>query len=275
MSVQPHDGAAGGSCLYLGRVMHRRLRPCRHRFAYRVFSLLIDIDELPDLNRRLRLLRHNRAGLLGIYDRDHGPRDGTPLRPWIDGVLSAAGIDLAGGKVRLLCFPRLFGYVFNPLSVWFCHRRDGRLAAVLYEVSNTFGEHHHYLVRQDPPAAPDAVIQQQSAKAFYVSPFCATDGDYGFRLRAPGARLSLAIRYGDRAGDILVAVHTGERRDLTDRALAGALIAHPLMTIKVIAAIHWQALQLWMKGVPLVPRPGIAPPASARTRDLATPPGAS
>lgn len=248
--------AVPDSGLYPGQVLHRRLKPMRHRLDYRVFSILVDIDRIADIAAGSRLLAHNRFGIVGFHDRDHGPRDGSPLRPWIEGHLAARGIDLAGGPIRLLCFPRLFGYVFNPLSVWFCWHRDGRLKAVLYEVSNTFGEHHGYLLPVEGGANP---IVQSTDKCFYVSPFIEMDCRYRFRLKVPGERLSILIRQEDAAGDeILIAAQTGRRRALDDRGLARALAGHPLMTLKVIAGIHWEALKLLLKGARFHKRP--APP---------------
>lgn len=255
------SAAASRSCLYFGRVMHKRLRPFRHRLDYRVFSLYLDLDELPALARRLRLFSHNRWNLFAFQDRDHGARDGAPLRAWIDGRLAEAGIDLEGGAVRLLCFPRVLGYVFNPLTIWFCHHRSGRLAAVLYEVRNTFGEKHGYLIPVDPARAPGAPILQSCDKAFYVSPFIAMTATYHFRLAEPDERLAVLIRQWTPEGELLIASQTGQRRPLTDARLAGAFFAYPLMTLKVIGAIHWHALKLWRKGAKIVPRP--APPARA------------
>lgn len=252
------------SCLYRGRVTHERRHPFVHRFAYRVFSFYLDLDELPALSRRLRLFSHNRWNLFAFHDSDHGARDGSPLRPWIDGQLARAGIDLEGGPVRLLCFPRMLGYVFNPLSIWFCYRRSGRLAAVLYEVSNTFGERHGYLIAADPGHRPDRPLVQSCAKGFYVSPFIAMAARYDFRLREPDRRLSILIRQWVPAGEQLLASQSGCRAALSDHTLARLLFAYPLMTLKVIAAIHWQALRLWRKGARLEPRPP-APSESVTT----------
>jgi DUF1365 family protein len=164
------DPTAFASGLYASRVMHQRFFPVGHRFTYGVWYLLADLDELPRLDRAIPGFAHNRTALVSVHDRDHGPRDGSPLRPWIEARLAEAGIDLQGGPVRLLCFPRVFGYVFNPLSVWFCHGPDGELRAILYEVSNTFGETHGYLV--PVPAGDDrAVIRSGFDKELFVSPF--------------------------------------------------------------------------------------------------------
>lgn len=243
------------SRIYVGRVMHARLRPFHHRFAYRVFTMLLDLDELPDLDRRMRLLAHNRAGLFSFHDSDHGPRDGSPLRPWIEARLADAGIDLDGGPVRLLCFPRVLGYVFNPLTVWFCHGRDGALRAVLYEVSNTRGERHGYVVSIAGTAGAGSVgAQTHSAeKAFYVSPFIGMDATYRFRLRGPGERLNMLIRQDVAEGPQLVASLSAHERPLNDRTLARLCFSHPVLTQKVTGAIHWEALRLWLKGAKIHP----------------------
>jgi len=252
------------SALYSGEVMHTRRQPeapaFRHRFVYRVVALYLDLDERALLARRLRFLGFGRSRVFGFLERDHGPRDGRPLRPWIEARLAEAGIDLDGGPVRLLCFPRLWGYVFNPLTVWYCFHRDGNLRAVLYEVSNTFGQHHHYLFPLPDGPAPDGVIRQSCAKGFYVSPFLSQDAQYSFRLRVPGARLSLAVEHRAADGTRLVAVQTGRREALSDRNLLRAVVRHPLMTVKVVAGIHWEALRLWGKGARYHRRPP-PPPA--------------
>lgn len=252
--------------LYRGEVMHLRLRPFRHGFRYAAFTLLLDLDEL---GRLPWPLRHNGRGLMAISDRDHGPRDGRPLKPWIEARLAEAGIDLAGGRVRLLAMPRVLGRVFNPLSLWFCHHADGSLRAILYEVRNTFGEAHSYLLPlQRAPAAGD-VIQQQCDKGFYVSPFIGPEATYRFRLKLPGETLSLVIRESVPEGPQLVASLSGRRRALTSGALLAALARFPLLTLQVLGAIHWQALRLWLKGASFHRRP--APPTEAVTlagRDL-------
>lgn len=243
------------SCLYFGHVMHHRLIPVRHRFVYRVFSLLIDLDQAPDIAGRSWLLSHNRFNLFSLHDRDHGERDGSPPRPWVERRLAAQGLDLDGGRIFLLCFPRLLGYVFNPLSVYYCYHRDGRLAAMVYEVKNTFGEQHAYAIPVEPGHDAATALSQSCAKTFYVSPFIAMKAEYRFRLEEPGERLALAIRERVEEGRLLIATITGRRAPLDDRRLLRALLAYPLMTLKVILAIHWQALRLWRKGLRLQPRP--------------------
>lgn len=242
------------SCLYFGEVMHHRFRPARHRFVYRVFSLLLDLDEIPALAQRLYVFGHNRFNLFAFHDRDHGFRDGSPVRPWVEQQLRGAGIVCDATKIFVLCFPRIFGYVFNPLTIYWCHDAGGVLRAIVYEVKNTFGEQHAYALPVRS-ALPGDAIRQNADKGFYVSPFIGMSARYEFRLQAPEARLSVAIRESDEGGALLVATHVGQRRPLSDGGLLRAFFAFPLMTLKIIAGIHWEALRLWRKGVALVPRP--------------------
>lgn len=243
------------SCIYEGEVMHCRLRPRRHRFVYRVFSLLLDIDALDGLDRRLRLFSHNRFNLFSFHDRDHGARDGSPLRPWIEARLATRGIDLEGGRIFVHALPRLLGYVFNPLSVFWCYGADGALRAVLYEVKNTFGGQHCYVLPVASGQAPGRPVHQRAAKEFFVSPFIGMEAEYRFNIREPEDRLAILIRETVPEGDLLIATHTARRRTLRDRSLARAFVLFPLVTLKVIAAIHWEALKLWAKGVGLQKRP--------------------
>jgi uncharacterized protein len=241
-----------GSCLYVGKVFHRRLRPRRHELTYRVFYMLLDIDELPELGARSRLFAHNRFGIFSFHDCDHGARDGRQLRPWIERQLTRAGIE-AGGRILSLSMPRVLGYTFNPITVYLCHDGCGNLVATLYEVSNTFGDRHSYLV---PVADGEAaVVRQTCAKAFFVSPFIAVAGNYEFTLVRSGDRFGLTIRESDADGPLLTASFAGVARSFTDAALLNVFLTHPLLTLKVVAGIHWEALRLWMKGVHLVDRP--------------------
>jgi DUF1365 family protein len=255
-----HDPACPGhdddgvSALYAGTVAHRRLRPKPHRLRYRVFSLLLDLDEIPALSRRLRLFSHRRFNLFSFHERDHGDGSGGSSREWAEANLARAGIDIEGGPIRLLAMPRVLGYGFNPISVWFCHRRDGSLAALLHEVHNTFGERHTYLIPVTQAGARDAIIQH-CAKDFHVSPFMAMDMRYDFRVHPPGKRFSLAIQGGDANGPLIVASFAAKRHELTDAALLRAFCVTPLLTLKVIGGIHWEALRLWIKGVRLQPHP--------------------
>ncbi|HIJ62637.1 MAG TPA: DUF1365 domain-containing protein [Rhodospirillaceae bacterium] len=244
------------SCLYLGQVMHHRLAPVGHRFTYRVASLLVDLDELNALGSRW--LSHNRANLFSIHDRDLG--DGADPRRWIDGELARHGIRLDGGRVTVHLFPRVLGFGFTPLTTWFCRDAAGRLAAVLYEVHNTFGERHAYLVHTE--ADQRRTLRHSADKCFHVSPFIGLGGTYDFAVRAPDEILALSIRERDRATGrpILIATHTARRAPLTDAALLRAALAYPLLPLKILGGIHWEALRLWLKGAPFHRKP---PPPEA------------
>ena len=232
-------------CLYRGHVMHMRLTPFKHQFRYRVFTLLLDIDRLEETAAATPWLRLDRFGLVAFRNRDHGPRDGGPLRPWVDSQLAANGRPPAD-RVMLLSFPRILGYVFNPLSVYFCYGPEGSLETVIYEVKNTFGDQHPYVLAADQ--AEDGAARHDQEKGFFVSPFIGMDQTYRFTIRPPGERLAVKIRQHDTKGPWLIATQSGSRRPLTGRALLGAWASHPLMTLKVMGAIHWQALKLWIKG---------------------------
>ena len=238
--------------LYIGHVMHCRLIPRRHFFRYRVFSLLVDVDHIERVCAGLRLLSYNRFGALAFHDRDHGFRDGSPLRPWVDNQLELSGLP-AAAQVQLLCFPRIWGYVFNPLSVYFCRDAEGRLESLIYEVKNTFGEQIAYAL----PAGPNmgGAHRQRQVKEMYVSPFIGMEQTYRFDVRDPEDSLRLRIRQSGPEGETLIATHTGTGHSLDDRQLASALAGHPLMTLKVMAAIHFEALRLVLKGVRIA-RPG-------------------
>ena len=240
------------SVLYVGSVMHRRLAPRRHRLRYRAFWMLLDLDEADKLGGRLSLFSRNRFNLFSFHDKDHGDGQSASLRDYVDRVLAGQGIDCRGGRIALLCMPRILGYVFNPLSIYFCHRADGSLAALLYEVRNTFGQMHSYLL---PVQGNAPLVHQHCAKEFYVSPFLDMDMTYDFRVAPPGKRVSVVVAVDDKRGAVLVASLSGERRALSDRSLAAIFVSLPLMTLKVMAAIHWEALKIWWKGMRLYPRP--------------------
>jgi DUF1365 family protein len=254
------------SALYVGTVVHRRLRPRAHRLRYRLFWMLVDLDEIDAMARRLRLFSHNRFNAVSFYDADYGDGSGAPLRPQVERHLAKSGIDFDGGKVSLFCMPRIFGYGFNPLSLYFCYSKTGALVAILYEVHNTFGERHSYLIAVDDPVNNRAVIAQQCRKVFHVSPFMDMDMTYQFRVAAPDERVAVAINAAKVDGVQLFAALAGRRRDLTDAALLRLLLSHPLLTLKVIGAIHWHALRLLLKGIKLRHHP--APPAAPVTAVL-------
>ncbi|MGY8680089.1 DUF1365 domain-containing protein [Bradyrhizobium sp. UFLA05-153] len=250
--------AKDAASLYVGDVMHARLKPIGHRFSYRVMSLLIDLDRLEEADRQSVLFGVNRAGLYSFHEADHGERDGSSLRVYAQRCAAGRGVDLTGGRVMLLCYPRLLGYGFNPLSVYFCYRAGGELALVIYEVRNTFGDMHPYVLPVVPGEMSAAGLRQQQDKQFYVSPFIAMEMRYRFRLHPPSDTVRLRILETDRDGPLLAATFSGRRRALTSRTLLRSFVALPLVTLKVIAAIHWEALRLWLKGARLTPRPNVA-----------------
>ncbi|MEQ9490071.1 MAG: DUF1365 domain-containing protein [Alphaproteobacteria bacterium] len=257
------------SAIYQGTVVHGRVRPKRHRLRYSVFSFLLDLDELPDLDRRHAVFAYNRRAPISFYDRDHGPLDGSPLRPWAEGLLRDAGIDSDGGPIRLLCYPRMFGYVFNPLSVYFCYDRDENLVAILYEVCNTFKERHTYVI---PVTAQEgSIVRQRCNKELYVSPFLGMDCSYDFRILPPQESLSVVIRQEDRDGLLLTAAFKGDRKPFNAATLARLLATFPLMTFKIMAGIHWEAFRLWIKGMPVFTHQAAASPvdSSIVTRPVA------
>jgi DUF1365 family protein len=245
--------------LYFGDVMHARLKPIRHRFSYRVMSLLIDLDRLDAADRQCILFGVNRAALYSFHEADHGMRDGSCLRLHAQRRAGEHGVDLTGGRVLLLCYPRLLGFTFNPLSVYFCFRAGGRLALMIYEVRNTRGEIHSYVLPVKPAEISEAGLRQQQEKLFYVSPFIAMATRYHFRITPPAERVRLRILQTDREGPLLAATFDGRRRALTAAALLQSFFSLPLVTLKIVAAIHWQALRLWLKGARLQPRPDSAP----------------
>ena len=246
------------SALYVGHVMHRRVRPRMHHLRYRIFSLLLDLDEIDVLAKRLRLFSRGRFNLFSFHDRDYGAGNQQPLRAQVEQHMIDAGMAPDGGAILLLTMPRILGFGFNPLSVYFCHDRAGALRAILYEVHNTFGERHSYLL---PVEQEDGAVRQSCAKHFYVSPFMAMDMDYTFRVVPPAARVRIAITGSDASGPIITAVHSAKRRPLSDAALARVFVTHPLLTLKVVAGIGWEALKLLLKGVGIFARPE---PSAAR-----------
>jgi uncharacterized protein len=237
---------ASASALYTGEVMHCRLRPRQHRLRYRIFYLLLDLDEIDQMAGSLYLFSHNRFNLFSISDRDHGNGSGLSLREQVQRHLQNAGLE-GGGPVRLLAMPRVLGYVFNPLSIYFCHRKDGSLAAILYEVNNTFRQRHNYLIPVS--AGSNGAIRQQSRKSLYVSPFMATEMNYFFAVTPPGENLAVSVTGHDTQGPLIVAKLIAARRSLTDASLLRVFLLSPLLTFKVIIAIHWEALILWLKGI--------------------------
>lgn len=240
---------SGQSALFLGEVMHVRSRPRRHRLHYHVFSLLLDFDELNALSGASRLFGYNRRAILSFWDTDHGDGSAGALRDWVEAQLREAGRLEDGMSIQVLCYPRIFGYVVNPLTVYFCYAAGGALRAILYEVCNTFGERHTYVIPvEDGATGP---VRQGCAKELYVSPFMPMSCFYRFHIEPPDDRVLVRIDESDAEGLLLVASFSGRREPLSDRALLRALIRYPLMTLKVTVGIHWEALRIWWKGIPV------------------------
>lgn len=233
------------SALYVGEVRHNRVRPRRHALRYRVFMLLLDLDQVDGVLGRLKLLARGRFGLTSFNAADHGDRSGRPLRDQVRERLAEAGIE-AGGAIRLLTMPRILGYGFNPISVYFCHRPDGALAALLYEVTNTFHERHSYLVAV--PADGPGPVRQTAEKRLFVSPFMDMGLTYDFTVRPPGEAVSVVVAVRRGETPILTASFAGQRRPLSDGSLLRAFVTHPLLTWKVTWGIHWEALLGMLKG---------------------------
>ncbi len=252
------------SSIYTGHVSHRRFAPEQHSLRYGVYSLLLDIDELDELDRRLRWFSVDRFNLMSFRRSDHGPCDGSPLRPWAQRLLAEAGVEIGRGSIQLLVYPRILGYGFDPLTVWYCHDEAGRLAGVIHEVRNTFGERHCYVA---PVEREDGdLIRHGAEKVFHVSPFFDVNGRYDFRLRPPGESVTVVIDYSDETGPLLTAAFAGRRSALTDRNLLSRFLTHPLVSLKVIGGIHWEALKLLRKRVGFRSKP--EPPADDVTYAL-------
>ncbi|WP_027056802.1 DUF1365 domain-containing protein [Mesorhizobium erdmanii] len=255
----PPPLAAG--VLYPGEVMHARLKPFGHRFVYRVFSLLVDIDRLAELGRMTWLLGVNRPGLASFHESDHVETPGESLRAFADRLLAGAGLEKPAARVLLLAYPRIFGYVFNPISVYFCYDESEALIALIYAVRNTFGGRHFYVAPIKSGELGPAGVRQTRAKLFHVSPFIGMDARYHFRILPPGKTVRLRIHETENNEPLLSATFTGAARPLATPDLGACLIKFPFVTLKIIAGIHWEALKLWLKGARFHPSPTVAGPA--------------
>jgi len=234
------------SCIYSGFVTHRRFKPKRNFFSYKTFSLLIDLNEIESLERKIKFFSYNKFNILSFYNLDHGPRDGSCLVTWTKKILAESKIDIGSGTIKLLCFPRFFGYVFNPLSIFYCYDENLQLKAILYEVKNTFNEQHTYVF----PASPSSnLILHRCDKKFYVSPFIEMKTFYNFRLLKPGKTINVFIKQSDIDGTLLIACQVGQKLELNSKSLFAQFLKHPLMSFKVILAIHFEAFKLWAKGI--------------------------
>mgnify|MGYP001407332595 CR=1 FL=1 len=234
------------SSIYVGKVIHKRFKPKEHFFKYKVFSLFLDLSEIKKIKEKIFFFSHNKFNLISFFDKDHGERNGSSLIDWVKKNLRSLNIDTRDVKIKLLCYPRIFGYVFNPLSIFFIYNSSSSLIAILYEVKNTFGEQHTYVFKTDPKKQ---VVENKCDKKFYVSPFMDLNSTYNFKILNPKEKLSVIIDQRDQTGKLLFASQDGKRLDFSDKNLLFSYLKHPLMTIKIILAIHFEALKLWLKGI--------------------------
>ena len=237
------------SFIYNGTVIHKRFKPKMHFFKYDVFSLLIDLAELKILDKKIKFFSYNRFNLISFFEKDHGDRDGSSLEDWVKRNLDQNNIVYKNIKIKLLCYPRILGYVFNPLSVFYIYNEDENLISILYEVKNTFGEQHTYIFRVEKDSN---LIQNNCSKKFHVSPFIEMDCNYFFRLLKPGNKISVIIDQYDSQDKILYASQDGVRTDFNTKYLLKSYLKHPIMTFKIILAIHYEAFKLWTKGIKFV-----------------------
>ena len=233
------------SAIYNGTVIHKRFKPKLHFFKYKVFSLLIDLSELNILDKNISIFSYNKFNLISFFDKDHGDRDGTSLVDWVKKNLNKNKIDNKNIKIKLLCYPRILGYVFNPLSVFYVYNTKDELISILYEVKNTFGEQHTYVFKVEN----DNLLQHNCKKKFHVSPFIEMNCNYFFRILKPSEKISVIIDQYQLNEKILYASQDGTRADLTSSQLIKSYFNHPLMTFKIISAIHFEAFKLWAKGI--------------------------
>ena len=237
------------SYIYTGTVIHKRFKPKINTFSYKVFSLLIDLSEIDLLHKTLRLFSYNKFNIISFFNKDHGPRDGSSLKNWVVDNLKKNNIESNEIKIKLLCYPRIFGYVFNPLSVFYIYDKNSDLIAILYEVKNTFGEQHSYIFKTKKE---QNLIQHVCKKKFHVSPFIEMNCIYFFRLLKPGNKISVIIDVQDSEGKILYASQDGVKSELNNNNLFKSYLKHPLMTFKIIIAIHFEAFKLWTKGIKFI-----------------------
>jgi uncharacterized protein len=248
--------------LYDGQVMHARMKPKTHRFTYSAYSLLIDIDRLNEADRQTLLFSVERFNLLSFSEKDHGPGDGSSLGAHVRRLLRDAGMGAEAKRILLLCYPRVLGFTFNPIAVYFAYDATDRLIGVIYEVRNTFGEMHTYVAPVDDGELTEAGLRQERDKLFYVSPFMDMPMRYKFRVRPPSNDVALRILELDEAGPILAASFAGRQADLTNASLLSAFLRIPLLTLKIVGGIHWEAMKLWFKGIRFFNRPPPPPKVS-------------
>ena len=252
------------SCLYVGEVVHRRLSPVRHELRYKVYNFFIDVDEIPKISKKLKLLSYNSFNLFALNDRNFGSADGTSIGEYAWSLVKRSSGGSQIKRVFMFCYPSVLGRVFNPLTTYYCFDAQDQLRLMIYEVSNTFGERHSYVVPVDD------TNQQSCDKRFYVSPFNKVEGHYDFTIQSPGNELKLGIRLTDSNGPCLNAWFSGKKQALSDQALLRSFLSLPLLPLKIIGGIHWEALKLWIKGMRLQqrPKPVIPPISYSKTPNL-------
>jgi hypothetical protein len=236
------------SSIYNGTVIHKRFKPKLHFFKYKVFSLLIDLSELDILDKKINFFSYNKFNLISFFDKDHGERDGSSLIKWVKKNLRDNQINSENIRIKLLCYPRILGYVFNPLSVFYVYNNDEKLISILYEVKNTFGEQHTYIFKVEN----NNLLQHNCVKKFHVSPFIEMDCNYFFRILKPAEKISVIIDQYQSNEKILYASQDGKRTEFTSSELIKSYLKHPLMTFKIISAIHFEAFKLWAKGIKFI-----------------------
>ena len=237
------------SCIYNGVVTHTRFKPVKHYLKYKTFSLFLDLDEIEKLDKTNPVFSFNKFNVFSFYNKDHGERDGKSLKDWALKNLKKFNIQENINKIKLLCYPRVFGYVFNPLSIFYCYENN-ILKVIFYEVKNTFNEQHTYIFKTKGRDR----IEQTCKKKFYVSPFMDMETNYDFKLLHPNEKLFVSIEQTDKEGLVLKAVQTGEKKELNLKQLIINFFKYPLMTVKIISAIHFEAFLLWRKGAIYRPR---------------------
>ena len=237
------------SAIYNGQVIHKRFKPKVHYFRYNVFSLLIDLSELEAIDKEISFFSLNKFNLISFFEKDHGGRDGSSLINWVNKNLEKNNIPIQDIKIKILCYPRILGFVFNPLSVFYIYNSQNKLISILYEVKNTFGEQHTYIFKI---TKDENLVQNKCAKKFHVSPFIEMDCNYFFRLLKPGDKISVIIDQYDKEDKILFASQDGIRTEFNSKELIKSYLKHPLMTFKIIIAIHYEAFKLWLKGIKFI-----------------------
>ena len=236
------------SCIYNGTVIHKRFKPKIHFFKYKVFSLLIDLSELNNLDKKVGFFSYNKFNLISFFDKDHGDRDGSSVINWVKKNLKENDVNCENIRIKLLCYPRILGYVFNPLSIFYVYDKNDKLISLLYEVKNTFGEQHTYIFK----IKENNLLKHNCEKKFHVSPFIEMNCSYFFRTLKPADKISIIIDQYQLNEKILYASQDGKRTDFTTSELIKSYLKHPLMTFKVIAAIHFEAFKLWTKGIKFI-----------------------